>query len=159
MLSEPVSVTLQVTKILEKSGITYVIGGSMASTAHGRIRTTMDVDIVDGGVGRAVGRDADADRDQPRPRGLVEPDPQGDTDGSREDQRVGVVELQPMVGGAVMAAVEADPDAVHHEPVGRCGDRFHHGEGDERQHDHDGDDTPVVTARRIGPGRRRSSSH
>jgi hypothetical protein len=46
MLSEQVAVTLQVTKVLEKLGVVYVIGGSMASTAHGRIRTTMDVDIV-----------------------------------------------------------------------------------------------------------------
>jgi hypothetical protein len=46
MLSEQVAVTLQVTKVLERLGVIYVIGGSMASTAHGRIRTTMDVDIV-----------------------------------------------------------------------------------------------------------------
>lgn len=46
MLSEPVAVTLQVTGILEELRIPYVIGGSMASTAYGRIRTTMDVDIV-----------------------------------------------------------------------------------------------------------------
>ncbi len=46
MLSEPIAVTLHVTEILENLGIAYVIGGSMASTAHGRIRTTMDVDIV-----------------------------------------------------------------------------------------------------------------
>jgi hypothetical protein len=46
MLSEPIAVTLQVTGILEELRIPYVIGGSMASTAYGRIRTTMDVDIV-----------------------------------------------------------------------------------------------------------------
>jgi alkanesulfonate monooxygenase SsuD/methylene tetrahydromethanopterin reductase-like flavin-dependent oxidoreductase (luciferase family) len=46
MLSEPVAVTLQVTSALESLEIPYVIGGSMASTAHGRIRTTLDVDIV-----------------------------------------------------------------------------------------------------------------
>ena len=46
MLSELVAVTLQVTGALERLGVPYVIGGSMASTAHGRIRTTMDVDIV-----------------------------------------------------------------------------------------------------------------
>jgi hypothetical protein len=46
MLSEQVAATLQVTQTLESLGIAYVIGGSMASTAHGRIRTTMDVDIV-----------------------------------------------------------------------------------------------------------------
>jgi hypothetical protein len=37
---------LQVAEVLESLGVPYVIGGSMASTAHGRIRTTMDVDIV-----------------------------------------------------------------------------------------------------------------
>jgi hypothetical protein len=31
---------------LEELGIPYVIGGSFASAAYGRIRTTMDVDIV-----------------------------------------------------------------------------------------------------------------
>jgi hypothetical protein len=46
MLSEPIAVTLQVTEIFEGLSIPYVIGGSMASTAYGRIRTTMDVDIV-----------------------------------------------------------------------------------------------------------------
>lgn len=46
MSSEPIAVTLRVTGIFEELGIPYVIGGSMASTAYGRIRTTMDVDIV-----------------------------------------------------------------------------------------------------------------
>ena len=45
-MSEPVAVTLQVTRVLEQLGVAYVIGGSMASTAYGRIRSTMDVDIV-----------------------------------------------------------------------------------------------------------------
>lgn len=46
MLSEPVEVTLQIARTLESLGISYVIDGSMASTAYGHIRTTMDVDIV-----------------------------------------------------------------------------------------------------------------
>ena len=46
MLPEPIAVTLQVTRIFEELDIAYVIGGSVASTAYGRIRTTMDVDIV-----------------------------------------------------------------------------------------------------------------
>ncbi len=46
MLSEPVAVTLLITGIFEELEIAYVIGGSMASTVYGRIRTTMDVDIV-----------------------------------------------------------------------------------------------------------------
>jgi hypothetical protein len=41
MPPEPVAVTLQVTRTLERLGILYVIGSSVASTAHGRIRTTM----------------------------------------------------------------------------------------------------------------------
>lgn len=46
MPSEAVATTLLVTRILEKLEIPYAIGGSMASTAYGRIRATMDVDIV-----------------------------------------------------------------------------------------------------------------
>ena len=46
MNSEPISATLRVTQLLESLQVPYVIGGSMASTTYGRIRTTMDVDIV-----------------------------------------------------------------------------------------------------------------
>lgn len=46
MLSEPVFVTLLVIDVLEKLDIPYLIGGSFASTAYGRVRTTQDVDIV-----------------------------------------------------------------------------------------------------------------
>lgn len=46
MPSEAVATTLTVTRIMEQLGIPYVIGGSMASTAYGRIRATMDVDII-----------------------------------------------------------------------------------------------------------------
>lgn len=46
MQSEAVAVTLRVTQALDALQIPYAIGGSMASTAHGRIRVTMDVDIV-----------------------------------------------------------------------------------------------------------------
>ena len=46
MNDEPVLVTLRVTRLLESMSVLYVIGGSMASTTYGRIRTTMDVDIV-----------------------------------------------------------------------------------------------------------------
>ena len=63
-MSEPVAVTLQVTGVLEDLGVPYVIGGSMASAAHGRIRSTMDVDIVAdlqpthvGALVRALGSD------------------------------------------------------------------------------------------------------
>lgn len=46
MLPEPVAVTLQVVDALEQVGATYVIGGSLASTIHGVVRTTLDTDIV-----------------------------------------------------------------------------------------------------------------
>jgi hypothetical protein len=38
--------TLEVTRLLDDMEVPYVIGGSVASTVHGLIRTTMDVDIV-----------------------------------------------------------------------------------------------------------------
>jgi hypothetical protein len=46
MQNEPVEVTLKVTGVLEKLGIPYLIGGSLASTLHGLVRTTQDSDIV-----------------------------------------------------------------------------------------------------------------
>jgi hypothetical protein len=46
MQNEPIEVTLRVTGVLEKLGIRYVIGGSLASTLHGMIRTTQNSDII-----------------------------------------------------------------------------------------------------------------
>jgi len=46
MQNEPVEVTLIVTAVLEKLGVPYLIGGSLASTLHGMVRTTQDADIV-----------------------------------------------------------------------------------------------------------------
>lgn len=46
MPSEPIIVTLKVTKVLERLGIPYLIGGSLASALHGVIRATMDADLV-----------------------------------------------------------------------------------------------------------------
>ena len=46
MQNEPIEVTLRVTGVLEKLGIPYVIGGSLASTLHGMIRTTQYSDII-----------------------------------------------------------------------------------------------------------------
>ena len=46
MLPEPIAVTLQVVDALEQVGAVYVIGGSLASTIHGVVRTTLDTDIV-----------------------------------------------------------------------------------------------------------------
>ena len=46
MQNEPIEVTLKVTHVLERLGIPYFIGGSLASTLYGMIRTTQDSDIV-----------------------------------------------------------------------------------------------------------------
>ena len=46
MLPEPIAVTIKVTGVLEKLGIPYLIGGSLASTLYGMVRTTQDSDIV-----------------------------------------------------------------------------------------------------------------
>ena len=46
MLPEPISVTVLVTHVFEKLKIPYLIGGSMASTIYGMVRTTQDVDII-----------------------------------------------------------------------------------------------------------------
>jgi len=43
---EPIRVTLLVVDVLERLGIEYVIGGSLASALHGVARATMDTDIV-----------------------------------------------------------------------------------------------------------------
>ena len=46
MLNEPVEVTLKVTNVFEKLGVPYLIGGSLASTLYGMVRSTQDSDIV-----------------------------------------------------------------------------------------------------------------
>lgn len=46
MQNEPVEVTLKVTGVFEKLGLPYLIGGSLASTLYGMVRTTQDSDIV-----------------------------------------------------------------------------------------------------------------
>ena len=46
MQNEPVEVTLKVTAVLEQLGVPYLIGGSLASTLYGMVRTTQDSDIV-----------------------------------------------------------------------------------------------------------------
>ena len=46
MQNEPVEVTLEVTGVFEELGVPYLIGGSLASTLHGMVRTTQDADIV-----------------------------------------------------------------------------------------------------------------
>jgi hypothetical protein len=46
MLPEPIAVTTKVTSTLEKLNVPYFIGGSLASTLYGMVRTTQDSDIV-----------------------------------------------------------------------------------------------------------------
>jgi hypothetical protein len=46
MQNEPIEVTLKVTGVLEKLGIPYLIGGSLASTLYGMVRTTQDSDVI-----------------------------------------------------------------------------------------------------------------
>jgi hypothetical protein len=46
MLSEPIAVTLLVIQSLEALGVTYLIGGSLASAVHGVVRATLDADLV-----------------------------------------------------------------------------------------------------------------
>ena len=46
MQGDSTHVTLLVTRVLEALGIPYAIGGSLASSVHGVMRSTLDVDIV-----------------------------------------------------------------------------------------------------------------
>jgi hypothetical protein len=43
--NEPIEVTFIVTGVFEKLGVPYLIGGSLASTLYGMVRTTQDSDI------------------------------------------------------------------------------------------------------------------
>jgi hypothetical protein len=43
---DPIAVALRVTAVLEQLGIPYLIGGSLASTLYGMVRTTQDADII-----------------------------------------------------------------------------------------------------------------
>ena len=44
--TEPIDVTLAVTSVLERLGVEYVVGGSLATSLHGIPRATLDADIV-----------------------------------------------------------------------------------------------------------------
>ncbi len=46
MENEPIEVTLAVTGVFERLGVLYLIGGSLASTLYGMVRTTQDSDII-----------------------------------------------------------------------------------------------------------------
>ena len=45
-LPEPIPVTLLVIEALEALGVPYFLGGSLASSVHGVLRTTKDADVV-----------------------------------------------------------------------------------------------------------------
>jgi hypothetical protein len=46
MQGDSIRVALLVIDVLEKMGITYAIGGSLSSSVHGVMRSTLDVDII-----------------------------------------------------------------------------------------------------------------
>jgi len=46
MQGDSIRVTLLVTNVLEKLGIPYAVGGSLSSSVHGVMRSTLDVDII-----------------------------------------------------------------------------------------------------------------
>ena len=46
MATDQISVTLSVIEAFDKLGVLYLIGGSLASTVHGVVRTTLDTDLV-----------------------------------------------------------------------------------------------------------------
>ena len=46
MQNEPIEVTLKVTGVLEALGVPYLIGGSLASTLYGMVRSTQDSDVI-----------------------------------------------------------------------------------------------------------------
>lgn len=45
-MEEALSVTLRIANVLERLGVPYLIGGSLASSLHGLPRATQDVDVV-----------------------------------------------------------------------------------------------------------------
>ena len=46
MIPEPLRITLTVARVFERMGIPYFVGGSLASSAHGVARATLDADMV-----------------------------------------------------------------------------------------------------------------
>lgn len=46
MQNEPIEVTLKVTRFFENLNVPYLIGGSLASSLYGMVRTTQDSDII-----------------------------------------------------------------------------------------------------------------
>jgi hypothetical protein len=48
VIPEPLRVTLAAAKALERLGVPYFVGGSLASSVHGVARATLDADIIAG---------------------------------------------------------------------------------------------------------------
>jgi len=46
MAPDPIELALMLGRILRRLGIRYCIGGSVASSVYGEVRTTLDVDLV-----------------------------------------------------------------------------------------------------------------
>jgi hypothetical protein len=46
VIPEPLRVTLAAAKALERMGVPYFVGGSLASSVHGVARATLDADII-----------------------------------------------------------------------------------------------------------------
>ena len=46
MTENPISITAQVTAVLERLDVPYFIGGSLASIYYGMVRTTQDADLI-----------------------------------------------------------------------------------------------------------------
>jgi len=46
MTADPLQIALKVARVLEESGIRYLVGGSLASSLSGEPRSTLDVDLV-----------------------------------------------------------------------------------------------------------------
>src|SRR5512134_309345 len=46
MSPDPVELALILGRVLERLGVRYCIGGSVASSVYGEVRTTLDVDVV-----------------------------------------------------------------------------------------------------------------
>jgi hypothetical protein len=45
-IQDPLKIVRKATEILEKAGVDYLVGGSLASSLHGIPRSTQDVDII-----------------------------------------------------------------------------------------------------------------
>ena len=46
MAPDPVEIALILSRILEGLGVRYCVGGSVASSVYGEVRTTLDADLV-----------------------------------------------------------------------------------------------------------------